>query len=66
MNINRRYIVDEMNHRIAVQLDIETFEKIEEAMENFSLVSLMKDSESQTDLDLEEAKLVYADLEKAS
>ena len=37
VNIERRYIVDENNRKIAVQLDIETFEKIETILENQAL-----------------------------
>ncbi len=54
MKINPNYIVDEHNHRIAVQLDIKTFEKMEEIFENY-------DDET---LDLESAKEYYKTLEK--
>ncbi|MGZ5059335.1 MAG: hypothetical protein ACXWE3_12830, partial [Methylobacter sp.] len=30
MELKRQYIVDEDNHKVAVQLDIDTFEKIED------------------------------------
>lgn len=65
MNIKRQYIVDEQDHKIAVQLDIKTFEKIEETLENLALFSLMKETENDADFDIEEARLVYAELEKA-
>ena len=41
--ISKKYIVDEQNRRIAVQIPIETFEKLEEVLENYSLVQLMKE-----------------------
>jgi len=33
--IKKKYIVDEGNHKIAVQLDINTYNKIEEILENY-------------------------------
>lgn len=35
MEIKRKYIIDERNRAVAVQLDIKTFEKIEETLENY-------------------------------
>lgn len=37
LNIHKRYIVDEYNNKIAVQLDLDTFEKIEEILEKHCL-----------------------------
>jgi hypothetical protein len=50
MELKRQYIVDEDNHKVAVQLDIDTFEKIEEVLENYALAQFMNadDSESMT------------------
>ena len=55
MNIERRYIVDENNRKIAVQLDIETFEKIEAILENQALYQLMQAHDDDEELNLEEA-----------
>lgn len=41
MQIKRQYIVDESNCKAAVQLDIETFVKIEETLENYGLIRLI-------------------------
>lgn len=41
MELNRQYIVDENDCKIAVQMDIKTFEKIEEVIENYALYHLM-------------------------
>ena len=65
MTIKRQYIVDEQNHKVAVQLDIKTFEQIEEMLENYALVNLMEDSEDNETLTLENARSFYAELEKA-
>jgi hypothetical protein len=64
MELKRQYIVDEDNHKVAVQLDIGTFEKIENVLENFALVQLINADESET-LSIEEAKKYYATLDKA-
>lgn len=63
MNIERRYIVDECNRRIAVQLDIDTFEKIEDVLENYALARLMDlDVESEDTLDCDQALSFYKNL----
>ena len=65
MEIKPNYIVDEHNHRIAVQLDIKTFEKIEEIFENYALYHLMQgEGNDDETLDLESAKEYYKTLEK--
>ncbi|MCR4343430.1 MAG: hypothetical protein NUV44_01590 [Candidatus Scalindua sp.] len=64
MKINPNYIIDEHNHRIAVQLDIKTFEKIEEIFENYALYHLMREEDNDETLDLESAKEYYKTLEK--
>ncbi len=63
MDLERPQIVGEPDHRIAVQLDIRTFEKIEETLQNFALLSLMRDSEDM-EFSLDEAQSYYGELEK--
>ena len=65
-SINKRYIVDEQNKKIAVQIPIDTFEKIEEILEDYALVQLMKENENEETLNVGEAKSYYDQLEKAS
>jgi hypothetical protein len=65
MKIDPKYIVDESNRKIAVQLDIKTFEKIEEILENYGLVQLMSSEDSKETLDLDQARSYYNSLEKA-
>ena len=66
MEIECKYIVDERNRRVAVQLDIETFEKIEETLENHGLIRLMQEEEQDDEiLELEQARAYYRTLEKA-
>ena len=64
MELRRQYIVDEDNQKVAVQLDIATFEKIENMLENYALVQLMNDDESEV-MTIEDAKKYYATLDKA-
>ncbi len=63
--INRQYVVDEQDTKIAVQIPIETFERIEEILENYALVQLMKENEGEEILSINEAKAFYNQLEKA-
>jgi len=62
--INKRYIVDEQNRKIAVQIPIEAFERLEEILENYALVHLMKENEGEEILGVNEAKAYYDQLEK--
>ncbi len=62
--IKRKYIVDENNNKIAVQLDIDTFNKIEEALEDFALYKLILENEGDETLDLDDARQFYTSLEK--
>ena len=64
MNLERRYIVDENNQRRAVQLDIETFEKIENILENHALYQLMLNNSDEVELSLEDAVKHYKNLFK--
>jgi len=63
--IDKQYIVDEHNKKIAVQIPFETFEKIEEVLENYALVQLMKEHEDEEVFGVSEAKSYYDQLEKA-
>jgi hypothetical protein len=64
-DLPRKYIVDENNKRIAVQLDIATFERIEEVLESYGLAQLIKESEEEEKLSVGEAKTFYQALDKA-
>jgi hypothetical protein len=64
--IKRKYIVDENNRKIAFQLDLDTFNKIEEVLENYALVQLISQNEDVEALNIEEAKSYYQKLDKAN
>ena len=55
--------VTQGNKKVAVQLNIKTYEKIEEILENYSLYHLMEDEGGDV-LKLEEAKAYYRKLKK--
>ena len=63
--IRKQYIIDENNNKIAVQLSIDTFEKIEKILEDYALVQLMKENEEDEVLGIGEAKKYYNQLAKA-
>jgi len=66
MNIERNYIVDDRNRKIAVQLDIKTFEKIENVLENYALVQLIQEVDDEGEpVNLREAQSYYENLDKA-
>ena len=64
LDIVKKYLVDENNNKLAVEIDIETFQKIEEILENYGLNRLMKDSEDSELLSHSDAKEYYKALEK--
>ncbi len=63
--INKQYIVDEGNKIIGVQIPIDIFKKIEEVLENYALVEMMKENEGEETLSLKEAKAYYDQLERS-
>jgi len=63
--LKKNYIVDEHNRRVAVQLDIETFNKIEEVIEDYALARLMEEHSGEEALEIDEAMAYYGTLEKA-
>ena len=63
--IKKQYIVDEQNRRVAVQIDIETFEKIEDLLEDYALYELMQKMSDDEALNLNEARAFYDALPKA-
>lgn len=64
--VKRKYIVDEKNRKVAVQIDIKTFNQIEEIMENFALYKLMDENKDEETLDIKSAKKYYSKLKKSN
>jgi len=66
MQLQPNYIVDNHNHKIAVQLDIETYEKITDVLEDYALFKLMDENKDDEKLSLKDARALYASLKKDS
>ncbi|MBI5417563.1 hypothetical protein HZA55_06405 [Candidatus Poribacteria bacterium] len=64
--IKKRYIVNEQNKKMAVQIDFLTYKKIEEILENYGLVQLIKENENDETLDINKAKNYYKKLGKVN
>ena len=64
LNIKKEYIVADDNRKKAVLIDIETFEKIEEILEEFGLAKYMQEVENEPELNISEAKEYYQAIEK--
>jgi hypothetical protein len=62
--INKQYIVDEHNKKIAVQIPVKIFEKLEEILENYALAHLIEENEDDELLSVGEAKSYYNKLIK--
>ncbi len=63
-DIKRQYIVADNDRRVGVVLDIETFERIEELLENCGLMRHMEEIEEEETLSLNEARRRYAQMSK--
>jgi len=63
-SIPRQYVLNEKNKKVAVMLDIKTFDKIEEALENYGLMKFIKENKNDKPLKAAEAKAYYRKLSK--
>lgn len=66
MQLQPNYIIDNHNHKIAVQLDIETYEKITDVLENYALFKFMDENKDDEKLSLKDARAYYNSLKKDS
>jgi hypothetical protein len=57
--INKKYLIDENNEVIAVQLDIDTFRKIEQILEDHALGKLIEENDEKDNLNQDEALGYY-------
>lgn len=63
--IKKKYIIDENPNKVAVQIDVADFEKIEQILEDYALGKLMEENDPAENLDLQEARKFYDQLDKA-
>ncbi len=66
MQLQPNYIVDNHNHKIAVQLDIKTYEKITDVLEDYALFKFMDENKDDEKLSLKDARALYASLKEDS
>lgn len=62
--IKKKYIIDENRNKVAVQIDIADFEKIERILEDYALGQLILQNDPAENLNIEEAKAFYNQLPK--
>jgi hypothetical protein len=63
LQLKPNYVTDSANKKIAVQLNLKTYQKIEEVLENYSLFHLMEEDEDEV-MDEKSAKEYYKTLKK--
>ncbi len=62
--IKKEFIVTTDNKKKAVLIDIDTFNKMEEIIENYGLAKYMSDVKNEKNLSLRDAKKYYSTLKK--
>ena len=55
LTIRKKYIINKDRKRVAVQLPIKTFEKMEQLLEDYVLVKKMKENRPEDQMELNEA-----------
>ncbi len=64
LRIKKRFIVDERNRPVAVQIDIKTFEEIERLLEDYVMGQLINENDDGDQLTLGDAQSFYSELPK--
>lgn len=64
LDLKEKYIINKQQKQVAVQLDIKTFKRIEEVLEDYALAQYMKESKDDEKLNIDEAKSFYKKLAK--
>jgi hypothetical protein len=62
--IKKEYIMTDDNKKKAVLIDIDTFNKMEEIVENYGLAKYMAEVNDEDNLSLSDAKQYYSTLKK--
>lgn len=65
LSIKKKYIVDERDKKVAVQLDLKTFERIERMLEDYVLAQSMNKNSKADRLELHEAQAYYSRIKKS-
>lgn len=64
LNIKKKYLTDEKKRPVAVQVDVKTFEKMEQLLEDYALGQLIEENNPDENLSLQEAEKYYSKLKK--
>lgn len=59
LTLTKKYIVDDKNKKVAVQIPIGTYNKIEEVLEDYALGQYIREVKSEKPLTVAEAKKFY-------
>jgi hypothetical protein len=62
LDIKKTYLTDEDGRPIAVQIDIKTFEKMEQLLEDYALGKLIEENNPEGNLSMNEAQEYYNQL----
>jgi len=62
LEIRKTYVTDSKKHPVAVQIDIQTFEKIEQLLEDYALGQFISVNDPNDTLSVAEAKAYYESL----
>lgn len=65
LDLNEKYIVNSRQQKIGVQLDMKTFKRLEEVLEDYALAQYMNEVKGEEKLTLNEATEVYSKLKKS-
>ena len=63
-DIKKTYVTDSKKRPVAVQIDIQTFEKMEQLLEDHALGQLIEENDPDDVLSVAEAKAYYTEYEK--
>lgn len=64
LRIKKEYVITDDNQKKAVLIDVETFKKIEEILEDYGLGKYMEEIEEEETLSIKDAKDYYGTLKK--
>ena len=64
LRIKKEYVITDDNQKKAVLIDVETFKKIEEILEDYGLGKYMEEIEEEETLSIKDAKEYYGTLKK--
>jgi hypothetical protein len=64
LDIKKLVLTDEKKRPVAVQVDIETFEKIEQLLEDYALAQYIEENNPRDNLSLNEAQEYYRKVKK--